>query len=131
MLHLVKLYTPINAVLLNHIHTSLQESIERSALQHTVLQQGEVDELMNDIVVLGIARDDIIALSLLVADSLLCVVNIILLFLGNLLWLLLALLLMKHCKASFLTLDFCKDWLQCIGGVSLSILQYLLHQSVV
>ena len=65
MLHLVKLYTPINAVLLNHIHASLQESIKRSTLQHTVLQQGEVDELMNDVVVLGIARDDIIALSLL------------------------------------------------------------------
>ena len=84
-------------VLLDHIHTSLQESVERSTLQHAVLQQGKVDELMNNVVVLGITGDDIIALSLLVADSLLCVMNIILLFLGNLLWLLLTLLLMKHC----------------------------------
>ena len=86
---------------------------------------------MNDVVVLGITRDDIVALSLLIADSLLRVVNIILLLLGNLFWLLLTLLLMKHSETSFLTLDFCKDWLQAFGGISLSILQYLLHQCMV
>ena len=86
---------------------------------------------MNDVVVLGITRDDIVALSLLIADGFLCVVNIILLLLGNLFWLLLALLLMKHCKTSFLSLDLCKDWLQAFGGISLSILQYLLHQCMV
>ena len=125
------MYTLIKPQLLDHIHTSLEESIERSTLQHTILQQGEVDELMNDIVALGITGDDIIALSLLIADSLLSVVNIILLFLGNLLWLLLALLLMKYCKTSLLTLDLCKDWLQTLGCMSLSILQYLLHQCMI
>ena len=53
------------------------------------------------------------------------------LFLSNLLWLLLALLLMKHCETSFLSLDFCENWLQCISGISFSIFQYLLHQSMV
>ena len=30
-----------------------------------------------------------------------------------------------------LTLDFCKDWLQCFSSVGLSIFQYLLYQSMV
>ena len=41
---------------------------------------------MNNVVVLSIARDDFVALSLLIADSLLCIVNIIFLLLGNLLF---------------------------------------------
>ena len=86
---------------------------------------------MNNVVVLSIARDDFVALSLLIADGLLCIVNIILLLLGNLFRLLLVLLLMENGKASFLTLDFCKDWLQCFSSVGLSIFQYLLYQSMV
>ena len=80
---------------------------------------------MNDVVVLGITRDDIVALGLLIADGFLCVVNIILLLLGNLFWLLLALLLMKHCKTSFLSLDLCKDWLQAFGGISFNKKNYM------
>ena len=135
MLRIAKFYFSIRTFfqvgLLNHVNASLEECVERSTLQHTILKQGEVDELVNNVVGLSIARDDFVALSLLIADGLLCIVNIILLFLGNLLRLLLALLLMKHCKASFLTLDFCKDWLQCFSCVGLSIFQYLLYQSMV
>ena len=135
MLRIAKFYfliqTFLQVGLLNHVNASLEECVERSTLQHTVLKQGEVDELVNNVVVLSIARDDFVTLSLLIADGLLCIVNIILLLLGNLFRLLLVLLLMEYGKASFLTLDFCKDWLQCFSSVGLSIFQYLLYQSMV
>ena len=39
------------SALLDHADASLEEGVEGSTLEHAVLQQGEVDELMYDIVV--------------------------------------------------------------------------------
>lgn len=79
------------SALLDHADASLEEGVEGSTLEHAVLQQGEVDELMYDIVVLSIIGYDVVALLLFVAHGLLGVLQVVLLFLGNLLGLLLVL----------------------------------------
>ena len=62
MLRIAKFYfliqTFLQVGLLNHVNASLEECVERCTLQHTVLKQGKVDELVNNVVVLSIARDD-------------------------------------------------------------------------
>ena len=40
-------------ILLNHLHTTLDELAEGFTLEHTVTQEGKVDELVEHLVVLG------------------------------------------------------------------------------
>ena len=57
--------------------------------------------------------------------------NIILFLLGNLLWFLLGLFLMKNCQSSLLTLDLCQNRLECFCSIAFWISQNILYQSMV
>ena len=67
--------------LFDQIHASLQELIERFTFKHSVLKQGEVDELVDDRVVLSIVGNHGLFLVLLFLYGLLgfCLLILILL----------------------------------------------------
>ena len=49
-------------VLFNHFNATLNEVVQRFAFQHAVLQQCQVDELFNNLVVVGKASVNIVLL---------------------------------------------------------------------
>lgn len=119
------------SALLDHADASLEEGVEGGTLEHAVLQQGEVDELMYDIVVLSVIGYDVVALLLLVVHGLLGVLQVVLLFLGDLLGLLLVLRLVQNSQSGFLSLQLCQYRLQCLGCMLLGIGENLLYELVV
>ena len=68
----------IRKVLSYQFHTPFQEFIEGFSAKHTVLQEGQVNQLMNDLIVLGGIGDDLLLLVLLLVDSLLRVAQVVL-----------------------------------------------------
>ena len=93
-------------------HASFEEFVECFTAKHTVLQEGKVNQLVNNLVVLGGLGNNLLLLVLLFIDSLLRVAQVVFLVLGHFLWLLLVLLLTENGQAGFLSLDLSKDRLQ-------------------
>ena len=60
--------------LLNQIDGTFQERSKRCTFKHTVLQQGQINQLMDDVVALGLVGDDFVLLVFLFADCILGVV---------------------------------------------------------
>lgn len=90
--------TPAKVLLLNQVNRAFEELVERRTLEHTVLQQCQVDELMHNFVAFGIVADYLVALVTLLVHGLLGVLRVVFLLLCNLFSLLLALRLMQSGK---------------------------------
>ncbi len=95
------------------------------------MQQGEVYELVNDVVVLGIVGNQGIALLLLLVDSLLGVGLVVLFLLGQLVVFLLRLLLVEHLQPCVEPLELTQYRLESFLGVGLFVVENLLDELVV
>ena len=117
--------------LFDHVDRTLQEGIEGGTLQHAVLKQSEVDELMHNLVVLGEGSEDVLLLCALLLKALLSVLDIVFLLLRNLLGLLAALALMQGSKASFQALHLADNRLQLVSTSGVLALHDALDEGVV
>ena len=97
---------------LDKFYASLEELIECFALQHAVLQECEVNELMDNSVVSSKTAEDVVLLVLLLLDSLLGFSLHVLVVLCQFVVLLLVLLLLDGGETGFLTLELRDDGLQ-------------------
>ena len=113
------------------IDGTLEEGVECGALQHAVLKQGKVDELVHDVVLGGKVGDDLLLLLLLLVDGLLGVGLVVLLLLGDLLRLLLLGLLVQGGQASLESLHLSLDGLQGFGQRGLCIVENAANQRMV
>ena len=84
------------ALLLDHVYRALEERVERSTLKHAILQQGKVDELMDDVVALCVRSDDVVLLGTLLLDGLFGCLHLVLLLLSDFLRLLAVLSLSQY-----------------------------------
>ena len=98
--------------LLDQVDGALQELVEGFATEHTVLEQGEVDELVDDVVLSGKTVEDFLSLVLLLLDGLLAVGLHIFVVLGQLVGLLARLLLIDGSETGLLTFQLTLDGLK-------------------
>lgn len=91
-------------LLLDQVYATFEELIERLTLQHAILQQSEVDELMNDRVTLGILGNHTLFLVFLLLDSLLSLSLLVFILLCQLVIFLLVLLPTDDGKTCLLSL---------------------------
>ena len=82
------------SLLSNHLHASLEEFVEGGSFQHSILEEGQVYELVYHFIALGISGEKFVFLFLLVSNGLLGILQVVFLFLGELFRLLAALALM-------------------------------------
>ena len=87
--------------------------------------------MVDDVVRLGVVGDDGLFLVLLGLDGFLGLGLLVLVLLCQFVVLLLVLSLTDGGQTGFLSLQFCHDGLQGLGGGSLAVVEHLLHQWVV
>ena len=107
-----------NVVLFDHLYGTAEEGRQCSTFQHAVLQQGKVNQLMDDVAALCIFGDNLVFFVLLLTDGVLSGLHVVFLFLCDFLRLFLALFLTEDGKAGVQPLDFCKDGLQCFSAIA-------------
>lgn len=83
----------VQAILFDKVYAALEEAAEGFAFEQSVLQEGEVDELMYDAVAFAIVCQNVIAFLFLGGDVVVGLGEVVFFSLRNLLGLLLALFL--------------------------------------
>jgi hypothetical protein len=117
--------------LLNKVDGTLEEAVEGLAFEHAVLEEGQVDELVNNGVLGSVVGNDGGLLVLLLLDGFLGFGFLVFVLLRQLVVLLLVLGSTDGSQTGFLAFQLCLDGLQGLDGGSLALVEHLLHQRMI